>query len=92
MNAELVVIANQPSRGEYVLGSCTQNKCALGSLVSKMVKIHFNSQNGRDNTGDRCLGGPATKNSLILKQIFDSFGVYGGRILKNLIRMFGIVY
>lgn len=23
MNAELVVIANQPSRGEYVLGSCT---------------------------------------------------------------------
>ena len=27
-------------RGEYVLGSCTQNKCALSSLLNKVVKIH----------------------------------------------------
>ena len=40
MNAELVVIANQLRRGEYVLGSCTQNKCAPSSFLDKVVRIH----------------------------------------------------
>jgi len=29
--------------GEYVLGSCTQNKCAPSSLLDKVVKIHLYS-------------------------------------------------
>ncbi len=43
---EVGIASNRESagRGEYVLGSCTQNKCATGSLVSKVVKIHPCSQ------------------------------------------------
>ena len=42
---EVGISSNRESagRGEYVLGSCTQNKCAPSSLLGKVVKIHFYS-------------------------------------------------
>jgi hypothetical protein len=41
MNAELVVIADQPSRGEYVLGSCTHKMREDDLPLLKKVKKYF---------------------------------------------------
>ena len=44
MNAELVVIAGQLYRGEYVLRSCTQIKARLAANITKWLKSTLRSQ------------------------------------------------
>ena len=100
MNAELVVIANQLRRGEYVLGSCTQNKCAPSSFLNKVVKIH--STFGLIERGSqKKLTGTILVTDVLegLRQKTAQYktdvrppGVSEGRTLKNLIGMPGSVF
>ena len=44
MKLELLVIAGQTSRGEYVLKSCTQNKMRQAVYISSWLKSNFSQE------------------------------------------------